>query len=261
MPTKRIVVYPYKMGSASAKLLAKELGALRVFPDRDFKPRANDVIVNWGNGYPPLWRSYLESKNQVINHWTAVCDAVDKGISFCKFEDCGVRIPALTTSRITAINWLEGGHIVLGRQTLEGTRGSGIIEMSKPSQFQECRLYSRYEETTKEFRIYVFNGKFLDALEKRRDSDMLAANKINYRIRTEENGWVFCRNSVQLPNECAAQAVKAVKALNLVFGGVDVIWNESKQRATVLEVNTAPGIFGATVGMFAEEVVKYAEAI
>lgn len=261
MPTKRIVVYPYKMGSASAKLLAKELGAIRVLPDREFKPRTNDVIVNWGCGYSPTWREFLQSKNQVINHWTNVCDAIDKGISFCKFEDAGVRIPTLTTSRLTAIDWLERGNVVLGRTTLEGTRGQGIVEMSKLSQFQECRLYSKYEETTKEFRVYIFNGLFLDALEKRRNSDMLAANKINYRVRTEENGWVFCRGHVELPNECAIQAIKAVKALNLVFGGVDIIWNEPKKRATVLEVNTAPGIFGNTVTYFAEQITEYAEAL
>lgn len=257
----RFILYPYKMGSASGKLLAKTLDALRVYPDRDYRPRPSDVIVNWGSGYIPNWKDSLESPKQVINHWKQVCNAIDKRISFKKFLENGIHTPAISYNREDAIEWLVDGHVVIGRKTLEGTRGEGIIEMTKPSQFQECCMYSLYEETTKEFRVYTFNGKFLDALEKRRDSDMLAANKINYRVRTEENGWVFCHNNVQVPVQVATQAVNAVKALGLVFGGVDVIWNEKQKRAVVLEVNTAPGIFGTTVSLYANAIKQYAETL
>jgi glutathione synthase/RimK-type ligase-like ATP-grasp enzyme len=44
----------------------------------------------------------------------------------------------------------------------------------------------------------------------------------------------------------------AVAALGLDFGGVDVIWNERRQMAYVLEVNTACGLEGQTVNDYAE---------
>ncbi len=256
---KRLVVYPYKMGSASSKLLAKALDAIRVFPDRDYSPKKNDLIVNWGSGHRPIWGAELVSRSQILNHWQNICFAIDKAESFSHFLAGGVCVPKFTQSRTKAISWLEEGIVVVGRQVLEGTRGEGVCVMEKPTQFRTCCLYTQYEEPTKEFRVYTFNGKFLDALEKRRDSDRLAEGTINYQVRTEENGWVFCHNGVYVPQEVAKQAVLATNALGLMFGGVDIIWNEKTKRASVLEVNTAPGIFGTTVSLYAEEILKYAE--
>jgi len=255
---KRLVVYPYKMGSASAKLLARALDAVRVYPDRDYRPLKDDLIVNWGSGHTPNWRDGLVSKSQIMNHWTNVCFAIDKMQSFSKFIVGGVTTPQFTQKRTTAIDWLEDGKVVIGRSLLEGTRGEGIVVMENPTQFQSCNLYTQYEEPTKEFRVYTFRGKFLDALEKRRDSDRLAEGTINYRVRTEDNGWVFCHNNVRVPQEVAKQAILATNALGLDFGGVDIIWNEPKNRAVVLEINTAPGIFGTTVSFYAEEILKHA---
>ena len=46
----------------------------------------------------------------------------------------------------------------------------------------------------------------------------------------------------------------AVTALGLEFGAVDIIYNDKSKKLFVLEVNTAPGIEGATV-------TKYKDAI
>jgi len=245
------------MSSASSKLLASELDAIRVYPDREYSPKKTDVIVNWGNGNQPIWDSQMVSRNQMINNWRNVCFAIDKDESFRRFTNAGVSIPRITRNRITAIGWLEDGNTLIGRQVLEGTRGQGVILMQKVSQFQNCLLYTKYEEPTKEFRVYIFDNKFLDVLEKRRDTDMLAEGKINYFVRTEENGWVFCRNNVVAPQSVISEAVNAVKALGLVFGGVDIIWNQPNNKASVLEVNTAPGIFGTTVSKLAEAIQSY----
>ncbi|MNY63636.1 hypothetical protein D3C86_2006230 [compost metagenome] len=44
----------------------------------------------------------------------------------------------------------------------------------------------------------------------------------------------------------------AVNAIGLTFGAVDVIWNEYRHQAYVLEVNTAPGLTGTTLEKYAE---------
>jgi len=255
----RYVVYPYKMGSASGKLLARALEAKRVCPDREYSPKTVDVIVNWGSGYCPDWGSLVKDV-LLINHWRNVCYAIDKWESFSRFTAFGVSIPKVTRTRGVALEWLEDKNIVIGRAKIEGTRGDGILVMQKMSDFQNCALYTQYVAPTKEFRVYVFNGKAIDVLEKRRDSDRLAAGDINYHVRSEENGWVFCRQNVQCPPQVAPQAVLAVQALGLVFGGVDVLWNKDTGKATVLEVNTAPGIFGPTVDLLANEITQFAQA-
>jgi glutathione synthase/RimK-type ligase-like ATP-grasp enzyme len=58
------------------------------------------------------------------------------------------------------------------------------------------------------------------------------------------------REAVSAPNTVEEQAIKAVQALGLDFGSVDVIWNERHSLPYVLEVNTAPGLVGTTVTNF-----------
>lgn len=259
MSTKRFVVYPYSMTSKSGKYIANALEAFRVYPDRKYQPQKNDIIVNWGNGNPPNWP--LDFKKQIINHWDNVCYAIDKRDSFRLMAKQGVRIPPFTENSSEALRWLHDGATVVGRSKVQGTRGKGIVLMKTPSDFVPCPLYTKYQKKLSEFRIYVFQNVVLDFLEKRRDSDRLNAGTVNEFIRTEEEGWVFCRQNVRIPDDVGKQAVNAVEALGLVFGGVDVIWNDTTRLAHVLEVNTAPGIWGTTVTKYATQIKEYAERL
>lgn len=260
---KRLLMYPYKMGSKSGKLLASALECKRVYPDREFSPKPNDVVINWGNGYAPNWRTGI-SRGRIINHWQNVCYAIDKMESFRRFERNDVRMPEITTRVSVASDWLEDGEFVVGRQTLEGKDGDGILLMKKPDDLNVdlfCRLYTKYLKKVTEYRVYVVNGQVIDCLEKRRDTEALEKGKVDPYIRTERNGWVFCRSGVVMPSQVGREAVKAVEALGLAFGGVDVIWQPQHSRAYVLEVNTAPSIFGPSVRRFATALREYAETL
>ena len=257
--SKSLVVYPYKMSSKSAKLLSSVLDCKRIYPNKEYIPTSRDVIINWGNGHCPTWIPLF--RNQVINHWKNICYAIDKSKSFDLFKQHNVVMPKVTQSSQEAKSWLADGDYVVGRQYLEGKDGEGIILMKKPSDFRTCELYTRYEKKITEYRVYTMGDKVIDCLEKRRDVDFLREGKVDEFIRTEKNGWVFCRQRVTIPPEVGKQSIKAVKALGLVFGGVDVIWNPHHGRACVLEVNTAPSIFGETVHRYAEALTAYAEKI
>jgi D-alanine-D-alanine ligase-like ATP-grasp enzyme len=50
-----------------------------------------------------------------------------------------------------------------------------------------------------------------------------------------------------------AQAFKAMASSALDFVAVDVVWNEHEKQAYVLEINTAPGLEGATVESYARK--------
>ncbi len=259
MSDKRFVVYPYSMTSKSGKYLANALDAMRVYPDRKYLPNKNDIIVNWGNGNVPNWS--LNYKKQIINHWDNVCYAIDKRDSFDLMAKNGVRTPPFTKNPQEALKWLYDGSMVVGRAKVQATRGKGIVLMKAVADFVPCPLYTKYQKKLREFRIYVFQNAVLDFLEKRRDSDRLNAGTVNEFIRTEEEGWVFCRQNVHVPGDVGEQAVQAVKALGLIFGGVDVIWNDTTRLAHVLEVNTAPGIWGTTVTKYATQIREYAERL
>ena len=75
----------------------------------------------------------------------------------------------------------------------------------------------------------------------------LPNDQVDFQIRNAANGFVFARNAIDLPDDCAVQAKKALAMTGLDFGAVDVIYNERLEQSFVLEVNTAPGLEGTTV--------------
>jgi hypothetical protein len=247
-----IVMYPYKMGSAGGKLLADELKIKRVYPNRRFKPKIGDVVINWGNGYSPDWEK-LDGYT-FLNKPAGVCLAVNKVDAFYKFMEAGVSIPVWTTYRDWAAKWIAKKEMAVARTNLEGFDGNGIKLCRTLEELpRDCKLFTKYIPITSEFRVYVFKDKIIDVLEKRR-LDIELADKF---IRTEQNHWVFCQGPKWWPKDAEEEAIKAVKALGLDFGGVDVIWNEEKKKSFVLEVNTAPGIYGKTTGKFAKAILEF----
>lgn len=78
---------------------------------------------------------------------------------------------------------------------------------------------------------------------------------MDYQVRNHANGWIYARDAIDEPNAMVLEQAKlAITALGLDFGAVDIIWNQHRQMAYVLEVNTAPGLEGTTL-------IKYADAI
>ncbi len=81
-------------------------------------------------------------------------------------------------------------------------------------------------------------------------------DQVNWKIRSYANGFLFSRYGIY-PSEARDQlAVKAVAALGLDFGAVDLI--EDKGKFYVLEVNTAPGIEDEMVPIYAEAIKELA---
>jgi glutathione synthase/RimK-type ligase-like ATP-grasp enzyme len=114
----------------------------------------------------------------------------------------------------------------------------------------DAPLYTKYEKRKREYRVHVWGNEVLDVTEKRKRRGVDADS----RIRSWDNGWVFCREDVNYPPHVASVAVDAVHALGLDFGAVDVGYNVLKERAFVFEVNTAPGLEGTTLEKFANKI-------
>lgn len=244
----RLVVYPYKMGSAGGKAIAESLKALRVHPDKDYHVQDGDYIIDWGNGYRPSWASEVKQKDCVLlNHWDAVSRSVNKIDSFTLLKRGGVPTPPWTTSHDQALKWSKAGHMVCCRTSVEGMDGAGLVLAKEPNDVVYANLYTRYMPIDKEFRAYVFKDRMLDLREKRRDSQALREGKVNEFIRTTSGNWVFCREHIKVPKDIEQVSVAAVKALGLDFAGVDVIQAKEDGNCYVLETNTAPYVGDITV--------------
>jgi len=237
------VIYSYSSKSQSAKLLAKELNTYCLPGTYSIPTNKPPIIINWGCSNPKIYVDY----NAVFAIW----NACNKWASFASFRDFGVSCPNFTDDPHTVVDWLKQDLVVIGRKSLTGTRGKGIVIIKDIPEFVECPLYTLYEKPTKEFRIHVVNGKMIDAEEKRRRKSALDADQVNQYVRNLKGGWVFCHQNVEVPKSVEQESIKAVKALGLDFGGVDCIWQKKGDRALILEVNTAPGLSPTTVSKYA----------
>lgn len=256
MKVKRVIVYPYKKASESGKAVAKALNAAIVTAEGDFTPKDGDLIFDWGSGYKPIWAPYLSDVDHILlNHWDDVCHSVNKITSFSRMKKGGAPTPPWSENHSTALKWSADGKWVCCRQQIEGMDGAGLVLAKTAKEMVNAKLYTRFMPIHKEFRVYVFRDKMLDIREKRRDSDLLAAGKINDNIRTTSGGWVFCQNNVVIPKDIEEVSTKAVKALGLDWAGVDVIQAKEDGRCYVLETNTAPYVGYNTVSRLAKEVL------
>jgi len=245
-------IYPYKAGSQSAKNLAEALGAKRIkLEGSKFKGDPSKIVINWGSSS----MSEQTEKCQVLNKPAAVAMASNKLTFFNKVKNI-VSIPEFTTKSDVAKEWIEEGSTVLARTTLTGHSGEGIYVIESMEEFDNfnknsAKVWVKYIPKKDEYRVHVVAGKVVDVRRKGLRNDF-NKNNANWKIRNHGNGFVFVKNDVDPPQEVLEQSVAAIAVCGLDFGAVDVIWNNFREKAFVLEINTAPGLEGSTIDSYSE---------
>lgn len=244
-------IYAYKLGSATAKELAKGLGTLIVRPDGNFKnSRLQHKVINWGSTELPKWKY---SDNTFLNHPKNVANAVNKLVSFHLLMEAGVPTVEFTVDRSVALGWLSESPVVV-RKIVNSSQGKGI-EIVEQGELPVAPLYTKFIPKAREYRVHVFNGKVIDVQQKRRRADL--EDTPSGLIKNLENGWVYCREDITpLPEGAEQVAINAVRALGLDFGSVDML--SKKGSVYVLEVNSASGLEGVTLEKYITEFKKYA---
>lgn len=233
---RRIILYPYKMGSESCRELARSLNAktnvkiLRVRPNGRYRPRTNDAIINWGNSHEPGWR-YTD----IINRPRAVSVAANKLLTLEALRNIGASHVPFTRERSVAVEW----PMVVERHTLTGHSGAGII-INPNTAFSNAPLYTKLLTPSHEYRVHVFKGTVIDYTKKmKRTEDGLVSRMEDEYVKNRAGGWEYLRD-VEPRESVKELAIAAVEALGLDFGAVDII--RHKRKNYVLEVGTAPGL-------------------
>lgn len=248
-------IYPYKMASEGAKNLRTAIGAKLIKREGSkFKGNASKTVINWGNSELPE----EVMKCNVINKPDAVAIAANKKKFFEKVTDYTVdnpvfvRIPQYTTDIEEARTLQQQGETIVERHKLTGNSGDGIKIKSPDDELEPCPLYVTYIKKKSEWRIHVADGEVVDVQRKARRHDV-PDDEVNWQVRNHSNGFIFARNEgTEPPAEVLQQAVNAAQMCGLDFGAVDIIYNDKYQLAYVLEINTAPGLTGATLEGYAE---------
>jgi glutathione synthase/RimK-type ligase-like ATP-grasp enzyme len=246
----RLRIFPYKLGSVSAKALANELGVKRIRPTGFYRPKnRHQTIINWGSTHCPNYNA------NVLNRASSVVVASNKLLTLQALKVAGLPVPLFTTDRNVALDWVEEGKRVIARQKLCASSGIGIVICDEDNEtVPYAPLYTQYFKKDKEFRIHVFQGQIIDYAEKRKrlGQERSSASKF---IRTHTNGWVFCKDGVVVPESIKQACIKALQVLNMDFGALDVVSKDGK--FVILEVNSAPGICGSTLQAYKNAMRKY----
>lgn len=254
-------MYPYKMGSESGKDLASILNILRVHPDGDYVPKIGHIVLNWGNGKAPNWAARAFSRNvRILNKPEAVNIASNKLTGLQALRNSGISVPEFTTNMSVAESWLDRGATVVERHELRGNSGEGIRIVNldddeMESYITSAPLYTKFIPKTAEFRVHVFRGEVIDYIEKKKVAQDRRPENFNRYVSSVHQGWVFARTDVRDMTEVRQIAIRAVAALGLDFGAVDIVYYEG--RPYVLEVNTAPGLSGTTLVRYANALRRY----
>lgn len=238
-------IYPYNPESQSAKLLAESLGVKRI--KHDGKPLNIGKVINWGASQ--IKRNIGGAI--IINKPEAVAVASDKLLSFRAFKEAGVCIPEFTESQEEASKWLAEGFVVVARTKLRAHSGEGIVihDPDTSEGVTEAKLYTKYIPKAEEYRIHISNRNGVFFIQRKaRDKDV-PDEKVNWKVRNHGNGFIYANQEVDVFNSAEAyrQCEKAIEALGLDFGAVDIVYNRKHNKHYVLEVNTAPGLTGSTL--------------
>lgn len=255
MDKAKTKIYAYKVGSQSAIDLAGKLGVkILKHKGSQFKPEAGKTVINWGSS--TLDEDILD-ECLVLNHPFSVNICSNK-LNFFKTISRNINacLPQYTSDLEVAKDWVNDGEVVFCRTVLNGHSGEGIVVATREEEIVQSPLYTKYIPKKDEYRVHVIGGEIALVQRKARKADV-PDDEVNWRIRNLVGGFIFAKNEDRDVPPCVlAQALVACQTLGLDFGAVDIIYNMRQDRAYLLEVNTAPGLAGTTVDVYAEGIAK-----
>jgi len=253
-----IKFYSYNMGSESVKLLTEKMDVYQIkHRGSRYRPKINDVLINWGAHTIP---GNLRDMH-IINDPEYTRVVADKGLYASKIDYNAFRSIEFTNNPVTADTWQLQGFTVVARTILNGHEGHGIKIIKPNDQMINAPLYSKYQPKDREYRVHVVDGKAIKVQRKLRPTDLGPAGDGIFMVRNTANGFRFC-TVVDCPEDVKTQAINACKHFNLDFGGVDMVYKEARRlvdaKAYVVEINSAPGIEGTTVDAYATALTELA---
>lgn len=254
-----IRIYPYGP-SESARILKEGLqetfdntAVLRREGSR-YRPRAGHFLINYGSSEVNMDVREMT----VFNRPEHIRNASNKIRALQAFQAAGVPTVEWTTDTNVATTWMGDGATVYSRTRLQGHSGEGIVVCRRqavenignlfPSSntIVDAPLYTKgIEGNRNEVRVHVAFGRVILEQKKKRVEGYRDLPNYSNVVRNHSTGWIYATENLNIPQAVRDTAIRAVAALNLDFGAVDIVY---KGRTTfdiyVLEVNTAPGLSG-----------------
>jgi hypothetical protein len=262
------MIYIFRsVASEGAKALAAELGGRKVkrFPTIG----ANDKVICWGEqargvgilngapiqnkfadaltlkakGVPTVEVSRTKPKEQEVNPTTTILAHRDADRTAVAQYIEQLQTWLKNNPVVTAATWL-------GRRS-NHVGGHDLLTPPATPDF-----WSRKEDIVEEYRIHCFKGRSIRAGKKivREGLTNTGAPYVAHPwIRSLDGGWRICYDDFKSRKEMRDLAARAVEALSLDFGAVD-LGKKRDGSLIVLEVNRAPGLEGGTITAYANAI-------
>lgn len=189
-----------------------------------------DVLIRWGSRAAANVGTF-DAWGRIINSGRAITLASDKLRSLEVMQEAGITVPPFSTDPETLT------FPFLGRKR-HHARGTDVTLCLQRRDYKRRPrdYYVQYIPTVREYRVHVAFGEVIRVQGKYADIPSSAATPW---IRNYANGWRFRAPRNRLKRDRTDMAIKAVSALGLDFGAVDLLVGDDGQ-AYILEVNTAP---------------------
>lgn len=245
------MVYVYcKRGSDSARALADAIEGkrLRTFDGMSFfrkgkrlKLVEGDCVVAWGEPLPEMQGIRVLNGATLPNKYKVAL----------KLYEAGIPTIQVRQTRPASQDWFGRSNFHVGGNDLLTPVQTPDFWVKREVIVEEYRLHSFQKKSIRAGKKILRDGYSTDPVEVAASNGTL--KQASSWIRSFDGGWRICYDNFQSKKAMRELAHKAVEALELDFGAVDIgLLNNGK--LIVLEVNRAPGLEGGSIEQYAKHV-------
>lgn len=204
--------------------------------DRVTEILEEENVINWGNHILGKADYYFK-----LNVPTAIALASNKAQSRKHLQDAGIQIPKTYLLDNYVIFPVMNYPIIARPPKHFGGQNFHLIDNERDfTQFVRTIdlgwYFSEIFEKTHEYRVHVAHGRVLFISEK-----PLVAGEIRANHLVNQEDWRALHWKEFHPGICQ-ESIRAVEALGLDYGAVDIMYNSSNNTWAVCEVNTSPSV-------------------
>lgn len=203
-----------------------------------------ECLIRWGSTLQ------VEEPDKTLNRQKSVATASDKLRTLEILADKGISVPQV----VRLVPNIKLPWVGLARSRTH-SGGNDIYLCLQNQDIAEAvnrnlDYLVQYIPTVQEFRYHIFKNRSIKVSEK----VLTNRKRIKPFIRNLSTGYTF-RVPDKVHKEARKMAKRAVSALELDFGAVDVVISDDN-RPFVLEVNTGPGLIPSGIKKYATKIAK-----
>ena len=237
----------------NSPLIKRVRGLMKISP--------SDILVRWGDSSDSeIDSKFLNKGAKVFNSSSSILKNTNKLKCFSLFKNAGLNVPNIylkrdKIKRFPVLGRDSHHHGGLDIVMIHGSN-SGKNDFSK---IPIKDFYVELLESRMEYRVHVFDNEVIRVTKKVFRGHDKDGNSVESKdvIKNDTYGWGH--KNIELdeidPNYLEVSK-KALKAIGLSFGAVDLLIERGTNKPFVLEVNSSPRLNTIGLGIYVDKIVS-----